>query len=144
MPGESSRLWILVRASAPEHLHFDCDVNRLTGTAADRRHWKDSWASGSGSRQRDGELFGKIRAGFIHYQEAWSGSEKPRRTDLSRIAVDADGAVEFYPDRRSTIRVDFDTTLVRNFLDYPNPLIPAVAPDLLRLLCDSGKYADIH
>jgi hypothetical protein len=80
-----------------------------------------------GERGKYWGLFAKLRPGFIYYKDAWSGGENPHRTDLSRFAVDAGGTVEFYPDRRSAIRFDFGTTLVRYLMDYPNPYVSPLA-----------------
>jgi hypothetical protein len=68
-------------------------------------------------------VFGKLRPGFIYYQKAWPGGNANDYDSLSRFALDAGGVVELYPNRRSTVRFDVGTTLVRYLREYPNPRI---------------------
>jgi hypothetical protein len=68
-------------------------------------------------------VFGKLRPGFIYYHKAWPGGNANDYDSLSRFALDAGGVVELYPNRRSTVRFDVGTTLVRYLREYPNPRI---------------------
>jgi hypothetical protein len=104
-----------------DHFYFDCELNRFTGNSSGAPALEGLFGAKFGERGKNWGLFAKLRPGFIYYKDAWSGGENPHRTDLSRFALDAGGTVEFYPDRRSAIRVDFGTTLVRYLQDYPNP-----------------------
>jgi hypothetical protein len=74
-----------------------------------------------GRQGRNWGVFCKVRPGFIYYDKAWPGRDAKEYDSLSRFALDAGGVVEVYPNRRSTLRFDFGTTLVRYLRDYPNP-----------------------
>ncbi len=106
-----------------ESLSLDCEINHLTGDGSGAPTWEGLFGAKFGTRTENWGLFAKLRPGFIYYQNAWSGGENSHRTNLSRLALDAGGTLEFYPSRRSAIRIDFGTTLVRYLQDYPNPNI---------------------
>ncbi|HVZ17670.1 MAG TPA: hypothetical protein VG897_11165 [Terriglobales bacterium] len=74
-----------------------------------------------GHQGRTWGLFGKIRPGFLYYENAWTGGESPKYDSLSRFVWNTGGVFELYPSRRSTLRLDVGTTLVRYLRDYPNP-----------------------
>jgi hypothetical protein len=108
-------------------VYFDSEVNFFpTGGGNGGPRVEGLFGAKFGQRGRNWGLFGKIRPGFIYYDRAWSGGENAHFTDLSRFAVDAGGAFEYYPSPQSTIRFDFGSTLVRYLRDYPNPQISPV------------------
>ena len=69
-------------------------------------------------------IFAKARPGFIYYDRAWSGGYKEKYDSLTRFACDAGGVVEVYPSRKSTLRFDVGTTLVRYLRDNQFNLSP--------------------
>lgn len=71
-------------------------------------------------------VFGKVRPGFVYYDEAWTGGSAAQFGSLSRFALDSGGIVEVYPSRRSTLRFDLGTTLIRYLQQYPNPRLSAL------------------
>ena len=117
-----------------EHLYVDTEFTRLIGSGeGEEPSLEGLFGAKFGQQAKNWGLFAKIRPGFIYYKNAWSGGENPQRTDLFRFALDAGGAFEFYPNKRSAIRLDFGTTLVRYLQDYPNPDVSAlgsiISPD---------------
>ena len=109
-----------------EHLYFDSEVSHLTGSEGGDPSLQGLFGAKFGEQAQHWGLFGKIRPGFIYYKNAWSGGANPHFTNLSRFALDAGGTLEFYPNHRSAIRIDFGTTLVRYLQDYPNPRISEI------------------
>ena len=74
-----------------------------------------------GERFKHWGIFGKVRPGFIYYQEAMPGLGGDQSTSLTRFAWDFGGIVEIYPNRRSSLRFDLGTTMVRYLSDHPDP-----------------------
>jgi len=74
-----------------------------------------------GERFRKWGVWGKIRPGFIYYQEAMPGGGVDTPESLTRFAWDFGGIVELYPARSTTWRFDVGTTLVRYLANYPDP-----------------------
>jgi hypothetical protein len=110
-----------------EHVYFDSEVNFFpTGGSNGGPTVEGLFGAKFGQQGRNWGLYGKLRPGFIYYQKAWSGGDNPHFTDLSRFALDAGGAFEFYPNAHSTIRFDFGSTLVRYLRDFPNPRISPI------------------
>lgn len=108
------------------YVYFDSELNHLFGSNGEDPSLEGLFGVKFGEQTKKWGLFGKLRPGFIYYKNAWSGGENPHFTNLSRFALDAGGTFEFYPNRRSAIRFDFGTTLVRYLQDYPNPRISAI------------------
>jgi hypothetical protein len=107
-----------------EHVYFDSELTYFpSATRKGDPSLQALFGAKVGSQTKKWGLFGKVRPGLIYYQNAWSGGESAHYTDLSRFALDAGGVFEVYPSRRSTLRFDFGTTLVRYLRDYPNPRI---------------------
>jgi len=73
-----------------------------------------------GQRFEHWGIFGKVRPGFIYYQKAMPGLGGDQATSLTRFAWDFGGIVEVYPNRRSSLRFDIGTTLVRYLSDQPD------------------------
>jgi hypothetical protein len=74
-----------------------------------------------GERFRKWAIFGKIRPGFIYYQEAMPGGGVHTPDSLTRFAWDFGGIVELYPVRNTIWRFDVGTTMVRYLSDHPDP-----------------------
>jgi len=75
-----------------------------------------------GERFEHWGIFGKVRPGFIYYQQATPGfGGGDQATSLTRFAWDFGGIVEVYPNRRSSLRFDIGTTMVRYLSDHPDP-----------------------
>jgi len=66
-------------------------------------------------------VFAKIRPGFIYYEKAVETQGESEQDNLTRFATDLGGIVEYYPKRRSTLRLDIGTTLVRYATNHPDP-----------------------
>jgi hypothetical protein len=58
-------------------------------------------------------VFGKVRPGFIYYDQAVPGGGDFTPNSLSRFVTDLGGVFEYYPDHNSTLRFDVGTTVVR-------------------------------
>jgi hypothetical protein len=108
------------------HVYFDSEVNYFAVNRDGNPNLQGLFGIKFGQQAKNWGVFAKLRPGFIYYRNAWSGGENPKREDLSRFALDAGGVLEVYPTRRSAIRVDFGTTLVRYLQNYPNPLISQI------------------
>jgi hypothetical protein len=110
-----------------EHVYFDSEVNFFpTGAHQGGPSVEGLFGTKLGEQAKRWGVFAKVRPGFIYYQEAWSGGENAKFTDLSRFALDVGGTFELYPTPRSAVRIDIGTTLVRYLLDYPNPRISPI------------------
>jgi hypothetical protein len=66
-------------------------------------------------------VFGKVRPGFIYYQEAMPGGGDYTPNSLTRFAGDLGGVFEYYPNYASTFRLDAGTTVVRYLTNHPDP-----------------------
>ena len=73
-----------------------------------------------GERFRKWAIFGKIRPGFIYYQEAMPGGGAYTPGSLTRFAWYFGGIAELYPTHNTTWRFDVGTTLVRYLSDHPD------------------------
>ena len=65
--------------------------------------------------------FTTLRTGFIHYEKTLVPGSATDYESANRFAIDLGGAVEYYASRRSTIRFDAGTTLVRYLTGHPDP-----------------------
>jgi hypothetical protein len=103
-------------------LFFDSELNFFPGGSRDSGPTLEGlFGAKFGHQGKTWGLFGKVRPGFIYYEKAWPGGNAKDFDNLSRFALDAGGVMELYPSRRSTVRFDIGTTLVRYLRDYPNP-----------------------
>jgi hypothetical protein len=110
-----------------EHTHFDGEINYFPSEMhAGAPSVEGLFGAKVGLQGQKWGMFGKVRPGFIYYRNAWSGGQTAHFKDLSRFALDMGGAFEVYPSRRSTLRFDFGSTLVRYLQDYPNPHISPI------------------
>ena len=104
------------------NLFFDSELNYFPSGGSNGRPTLEGLFGGKlGHQGKTWGVFGKVRPGFIYYERAWTGGETPKFDSLSRFALDSGGVIEVYPSRRSTLRFDVGTTLVRYLQDYPNP-----------------------
>jgi hypothetical protein len=103
------------------YLFFDGEFDVFPGGGDGSPSLEGLFGTKIGHQGRTWGLFGKVRPGFIYYKNAWTGGESPRFDSLNRFVWDTGGVFELYPSRRSTLRLDVGTTLVRYLRDYPNP-----------------------
>jgi hypothetical protein len=98
---------------------FDSALNFLPAQQGSRRMMQGLFGVRLGERFQHFGIFGKVRPGFIYYQNALPGGGDPNPTSLTRFAWDVGGIFEVYPHResRSTIRFDLGATLVRYLTD---------------------------
>jgi hypothetical protein len=66
-------------------------------------------------------IFSTVRPGFIHYEKTLAPGSGTRYESANRFAIDVGGAVEYNATRRSTIRFDAGTTLVRYLTGHSDP-----------------------
>ncbi len=104
------------------YLYFDSQLNFFPSGGSDGKPTMEGlFGAKVGHQGKTWGFFGKVRPGFIYYESAWTGGEKPTFASLNRFALDTGGVFEVYPSRRSTLRLDVGTTMVRYLRDYPNP-----------------------
>jgi hypothetical protein len=100
---------------------FDSTVNFLPAQQGTKPMMEGLFGVKMGERLQHWAIFGKIRPGFIYYEEAMPGGGVYTPENLSRFAWDFGGIVELYPARNTTWRFDVGTTLVRYLSDHPDP-----------------------
>ena len=100
---------------------FDTAVNFMPGQQGSKAVTEGLLGVKMGERFRKWGVWGKIRPGFIYYQEAMPGGGVDTPESLTRFAWDFGGIVELYPARSTTWRFDVGTTLVRYLANYPDP-----------------------
>jgi len=93
-------------------LGFDSAVNFLPEQKGTEPMTEGLFGVKIGERWQHWGLFGKIRPGFIYYEQAMPGGGVDHPASLARFAADFGGIVELYPNRKSTLRFDVGTTLV--------------------------------
>jgi len=104
------------------YVYFDSELNHFGHGGSDGGPTLEGlFGTKVGHQGKKWGVFGKVRPGFIYYENAWTGGKAPKLDNLSRFALDAGGVIEVYPSRRSTVRLDIGTTMVRYLQDYPNP-----------------------
>jgi hypothetical protein len=98
---------------------FDSSMNFLPGQRGSDGMMQGLFGVRLGQQFRHVGIFGKVRPGFIYYENALPGGGDPNPTSVTRFAWDFGGIVEVYPHResRSVIRFDVGTTLVRYLSD---------------------------
>ena len=100
---------------------FDSTLNFAPGQQGSKAIMEGLFGVRMGARFQRFGLFGKVRPGFIYYQEAMQGGGNMTPGSLTRFATDFGGVVEFYPKRNSIVRFDVGTTVVRYLSDHPDP-----------------------
>jgi len=102
------------------HFSFDSTVNFIPGQQGARPMTEGLFGIKLGQRFNKWAIFGKVRPGFIYYQEALPGGGVYTPQSLTRFAWDFGGIVELYPARNTTWRFDVGTTLVRYLANHPD------------------------
>ena len=100
---------------------IDSAVNFIPGQQGTKAMTEGLFGVKMGARFEHFGIFGKVRPGFIYYDQAMPGGGLTEPESLTRFAWDMGGTVEYYPDRKSTLRFDVGTTLVRYLSDHPDP-----------------------
>jgi hypothetical protein len=103
------------------NIGLDNSVNLLPAQGGSRGMVQGLFGMRLGERFEHWGIFGKVRPGFIYYQEAMPGLGEDHSTSLTRFAWDFGGIIEIYPNRRSSLRFDVGTTMVRYLSDHPDP-----------------------
>lgn len=98
---------------------FDSSMNFLPGQNGSQGMTQGLFGVRLGQQFHRVGIFGKVRPGFIYYNNALPGGGDPNPTSLTRFAWDFGGIVEVYPGREShsVLRFDVGTTLVRYLTD---------------------------
>jgi hypothetical protein len=102
---------------------FDSSTNFLPGQNGSQSMIEGLYGVRLGQQFNRFAVFGKVRPGFIYYNNALPGGGNSNPGSLTRFAWDFGGIVEVYPHResRSVLRFDVGTTLVRYLTDrYDN------------------------
>ena len=100
---------------------FDSSVNFIPGQQGAKPITEGLFGVKMGKRFEHFGIFGKVRPGFIYYDEAMPGGGVTTPESLTRFAWDLGGTFEYYPNRDSTLRFDVGTTLVRYLSDHSDP-----------------------
>ena len=100
---------------------IDSAVNFIPGQQGTKPMTEGLFGLKMGARFQHFGIFGKVRPGFIYYDQAMPGGGATTSSSLTRFATDFGGTVEYYPERNSTLRFDVGTTLVRYLSDHPDP-----------------------
>ena len=103
-------------------LAFDSTVNVIPGQQGSKPMVEGLFGGRMGHRYQHFGIYGKIRPGFIYYQNAEPGGGAQSNGSLTRFATDFGGTVEVYTARHSALRFDVGTTLVRYLSDHPDPV----------------------
>jgi len=101
---------------------FDSVLNFMPGQQGSKLVTEGLFGLKMGERFHRFGVFGKVRPGFIYYQNALPGGGDFTPTSLSRFAADLGGIFEYYPKLNSSWRVDVGTTLVRYLSNHPDPV----------------------
>lgn len=100
---------------------FDSTLNFMPGQQGSKAVMEGLFGLKMGARFQRFGIFGKVRPGFIYYQEARQGGGNMTPNSLTRFAADLGGVFEYYPKRNSILRIDVGTTVVRYLSDHPDP-----------------------
>jgi hypothetical protein len=99
---------------------LDSTLNFVPGQQGSKPMVEGLFGAKIGERFQHWGIYGKVRPGFIFYENALPGGGDYTPTSLTRFAWDFGGVVELYPARNSTIRFDVGTTLVRYLDNHPD------------------------
>jgi hypothetical protein len=100
---------------------LDSTLNFMPGQQGSKAILQGLFGLRMGAHFQHFGIFGKIRPGFIYYQDAMQGGGNMTPNSLTRFATDLGGVLEFYPQRSSILRFDVGTTVVRYLSDHPDP-----------------------
>jgi hypothetical protein len=92
---------------------LDSSMNFMPGQQGSQPVLEGLFGVKMGMRFNHVGVFGKLRPGFIYYNEAIPGGGVSTPNSLSRFATDLGGIFEYYPNESSTLRFDVGTTVVR-------------------------------
>jgi hypothetical protein len=98
----------------------DSTMNALPGQGGARPMAEGLFGARMGERWKNWALYGKLRPGFIYYDDAVQKLGDSNTSSLTRFATDFGAVAEIYPNRNSTFRFDVGTTLVRYLTDRDN------------------------
>ena len=105
---------------------YDSNVNFMPSQNGTTAMMQGQFGVKMGEHWERWGLFGKVRPGFIYYENAWPGGGSTTPTSLTRFTWDFGGVVEVYTHRNGTLRVDAGTTMVRYLSDHPDPKMSAL------------------
>jgi hypothetical protein len=100
---------------------FDSTMNFMPGQQGSKAVLEGLFGLKMGARFQKVGVFGKVRPGFIYYQDAMQGGGNMTPNSLTRFATDLGGVFEYYPKENSILRFDVGTTVVRYLSDHPDP-----------------------
>ena len=100
---------------------FDSTLNFIPGQQGSQPMMEGLFGIRMGVRTEKFGIFGKVRPGFIYYENAVPVQGEATTGSLTRFAADVGGIVEYYPERNSTVRFDVGTTVVRYLTNHPDP-----------------------
>ena len=100
---------------------FDSTMNFMPGQQGSKAVVEGLFGLKMGARFQKVGVFGKVRPGFIYYQDAQQGGGNMTPNSLTRFATDLGGVFEYYPKENSILRFDVGTTVVRYLSDHPDP-----------------------
>lgn len=72
-------------------------------------------------------VYGGVRPGYMHYEKALKRGSTSEYESVTRFALDLGTSVEYHASRRSTLRFNLGTTLVRYLTDHADPEQPPVS-----------------
>ncbi len=99
---------------------LDSTMNALPGQGGSRPMAEGLFGARMGDHWKNWALYGKIRPGFIYYEDAVQKQGESETGSLTRFATDLGAVAEIYPNRNSTFRFDVGTTMVRYLTDREN------------------------
>ena len=87
-------------------------------------------------------LFAESRPGFIHYEKTLATEDAPEYSSVTRFAWSFGAVAEYYPakSKRSTIRFDIGTTMVRYLTGRDDPRQPPVSVLSEKLIATQGSF----
>ena len=100
---------------------FDSTLNFIPGQQGTQPMIEGLFGVRMGVRTEKFGVFGKVRPGFIYYNNAFPVQGETSTASLTRFAADIGGIIEYYPERNATLRFDVGTTLVRYLTNHTDP-----------------------
>ncbi len=100
---------------------FDSTLNFIPGQQGSKPMMEGLFGVRMGVRLQHWGIYGKVRPGFIYYENALPVQGESGTASFTRFATDVGGIVEYYPEHNSTLRFDVGTTLVRYLTNHPDP-----------------------
>lgn len=100
---------------------FDSSLNFIPEQQGSKAMMEGLFGVRLGERTEHVGVFAKMRPGFIYYQNAHPVQGENSEGSLTRFAADLGGIFEYYPNNKSTWRLDLGTTLVRYLTNHTDP-----------------------